>query len=115
MIFQAKDKKLVGTFSATDLRGCPLPLLRSCLQLGVVDFINKLSDIPLHDHSGFRNSTKELITCRSESRLQEVVDKVVNHRVHRAWVVDESGMLSGLVSLTDIIRVIRVSMLTKAA
>ncbi|KAL8464683.1 hypothetical protein ACS0TY_034260 [Phlomoides rotata] len=110
-LINGKDRKLVGTFSATDLRGCPLSLLRSCLQLGVVDFINKLSEIPLHDHSGFRNSTKELITCCAESRLGEVVDKVVNHHVHRAWVVDESGMLSGLISLTDIIRVIRVPML----
>lgn len=111
--FQGKERKLVGTFSATDLRDCPMSLLRSCLQLDVVDFINKLSGIPLHEASGLRNSTKELITCHSESLLGEVVDKVVNNHVHRAWVVDELGLLAGLVSLTDIIRVIRVWMLSE--
>lgn len=103
----------MGTFSATDLRGCPISMLQSCMQLSVVEFINRLSEIPLHESSGLRNSTAELITCRAESNLGEVVDKVVNNHVHRAWVVNESGMLSGVISLTDIIRVIRVWMISE--
>ncbi|KAI3455309.1 hypothetical protein Pfo_011972 [Paulownia fortunei] len=114
-LINGKDRKLVGTFSATDLRGCPIPLLRTCLQLNIVDFINRLSGIPLHEASGLRNSTKELIICHPESLLREVVDKVVNNHVHRVWVVDELGLLAGLISLTDIIRVTRVWMLSEAA
>ncbi|PIN22039.1 5'-AMP-activated protein kinase, gamma subunit [Handroanthus impetiginosus] len=114
-LLNGKDKKLVGTFSATDLRGCPISLLRSCLQQNVVDFINRLSEIPLHEASGLRNSTEELITCRPESLLGEVVEKVVNNHVHRVWIVDESGLLAGLISLTDIIRApTRVWMLSEA-
>ncbi|KAK6124673.1 hypothetical protein DH2020_041577 [Rehmannia glutinosa] len=113
-LINGKDRKLVGTFSATDLRGCPIPLLQRCLQMNVVDFINRLSGIPLHEASGLRNSTKELISCRPESLLGEVVDKVVNNHVHRVWVVDESGLLVGLISLTDIIRVTRVWLLSEA-
>ncbi|KAH6758724.1 Cystathionine beta-synthase protein [Perilla frutescens var. frutescens] len=112
-LINGKDRKLVGTFSATDLRGCPIALLQSCLQVSVVDFINRLSEIPLHESSGLRNSTIELITCRPESTLGEVVEKVVNNHVHRAWVVNELGMLTGVISLTDIIRVIRVCMLSE--
>lgn len=109
---QGKGKKPVGTFSATDLRGCPISVLQSCLQGSVMEFINKLSEIPQHESSGLRNSTDELITCRPESRLGEVMDKLVSNHVHRAWVVDESGMLTGVVSLTDIIKVIRVWLLS---
>ncbi|KAG6426042.1 hypothetical protein SASPL_110256 [Salvia splendens] len=106
-LIAGKGKKPVGTFSATDLRGCPISVLQSCLQVSVMEFINKLSEIPQHESSGLRNSTDELITCRPESRLGEVVDKLVSNHVHRAWVVNESGMLTGVVSLTDIIKVIR--------
>ncbi|XP_047959295.1 SNF1-related protein kinase regulatory subunit gamma-like PV42a [Salvia hispanica] len=111
-LIDGKGRKPVGTFSATDLRGCPISVLQSCLHVSVMEFINKLSEIPQHESSGLRNSTDELITCRPESKLGEVVDKVVSNHVHRAWVVDESGMLTGVVSLTDIIKVIRVWLLS---
>ncbi|KAL0441639.1 UNVERIFIED_CONTAM: SNF1-related protein kinase regulatory subunit gamma-like PV42a [Sesamum radiatum] len=114
-LINAKDRKVVGTFSATDLRGCPIPLLQSCLQQNVMDFIHKLCGIALHESSGLRNSTKELITCRPESLLREVVDKVVKNHVHRVWVVNESGLLVGLISLTDIIRAARAWMLSEPA
>lgn len=92
-----------------------MPLLRSCLQMNVVDFISRLSEIPSHEISGLRNSTKELITCRPGSLLGEVVKEVVDKHVHRVWVVDESGLLGGLISLTDIIRAARVWMLSEVA
>ncbi|KAL6497073.1 hypothetical protein OROGR_029002 [Orobanche gracilis] len=113
-LIDGKDRKLVGIFSATDLRGCPIPLLQSSFQMNIMDFINRLSEIPSHESSGLRNSTKELITCHLESRLGEVVDRVVNNHVHRACVVNEPGLLVGLISLTDIIRVTRVWLLSEA-
>ncbi|KAL8042995.1 hypothetical protein ABFX02_09G089100 [Erythranthe guttata] len=114
-LINGKERRLVGTFSATDLRGCPMPLLKSCLQMNVMDFINRLSDIPLHEASGLRNSTKELITCGPGSLLGEAVDKVVRNHVHRVWVVDELGLLAGLISLTDIIRATRAWMISEPA
>ncbi|KAL3633056.1 hypothetical protein CASFOL_026040 [Castilleja foliolosa] len=113
-LISGTDRKLVATFSTTDLRGCPMPMLQSCLHLNVMDFINRLSAIPFHEAAGLRNSTKELVTCRPESLLGEVLDKVINNHVHRAWVVDELGLLVGLISLTDIIRVIRVWLLSES-
>ncbi|KAG8379819.1 hypothetical protein BUALT_Bualt07G0129100 [Buddleja alternifolia] len=114
-LINGKNRKLVGTFSATDLRGCPIQLLQSCLQSNIMDFIKKLSESAMHEASGLRNSTKELITCRPDSTLGEVVEKAVNNHVHRAWVVDGLGLLEGLISLTDIIRVTRVWMLSEPA
>lgn len=105
----------MGTFSSTDLRVCPISQLESCLHLNIVDFIEKLAESPLHKACNMKNSTKELITCHPDSPLQEVLDKVINNRVHRIWVVDEQGMLAGLISLTDIIHAIRTWMLSEPA
>lgn len=105
----------MGTFSATDLRCCPISRMRSCLNLGVVEFLEKLSTTPLHEASGLRSSIRDPIVCSGESLMGEAIDKVVTYSVHRVWIVDHLGSLHGLVSLTDIIRVIRVWLLTEPA
>lgn len=111
---QGKGRRLVGTFSATDLRGCPISQLRSWLPISVMEFTEKLSLNPPHvaaAPSDLATASRELVTCDAESLLSEVVDKAVTKHVHRVWVVDQMGLLVGLVSLTDIIRVIRASLL----
>ncbi|KAM7475902.1 hypothetical protein LguiB_023145 [Lonicera macranthoides] len=95
-LVNGKGRRLIGTFSATDLRGCPIPQLQTWLPLSVLDFTQKVSA-----------TRRELVTCYAESPLHEVVEKAVTKHVHRVWVVDHAGLLVGLVSLTDIIRVIR--------
>jgi len=55
-----------------------------------------------------------LVTCQLDSTLSEVIDKLVSRHVHRVWVTNQEGMLLGLVSLTDIIRVIRAHVLALA-
>lgn len=104
---QGKKRKIVGTFSATDLRGCPVSKMQPLLNLEVLDFLKMLSN------TGMRSSWREQVTCHPESSLGEVVEKVVSDNVHRVWVVDEQGLLEGLVSLTDMIRVIRLWYLTE--
>lgn len=52
------------------------------------------------------------MSCEAEASLGEVIDKVVTKHVHRVWVVDSQDSLVGLVSLTDIIRVLRASLLS---
>lgn len=54
------------------------------------------------------------MTCYAESPLHEVVEKAVTKHVRRVWVVDDAGLLVGLVSLTDIIRVIRASFVSES-
>ncbi|KAK9281638.1 hypothetical protein L1049_004541 [Liquidambar formosana] len=106
-----KGRKLIGTFSATDLRGCPIAQLQSWLPLSVLDFTQKGST----RHAAASEmgiSPRELVTCNAESSLAQAIDKAVTKHVHRVWVVDRQGLLTGLVSLTDMIRVIRVSLLS---
>ncbi|KAH0659184.1 hypothetical protein KY289_027932 [Solanum tuberosum] len=106
-LVNGKKRKIVGTFSATDLRGCPVSKMQPLLNLEVLDFLKMLSN------TGMRSSWREQVTCHPESSLGEVVEKVVSDNVHRVWVVDEQGLLEGLVSLTDTIRVIRLWYLTE--
>ncbi|PWA42825.1 cystathionine beta-synthase (CBS) protein [Artemisia annua] len=107
-LVNGKGRKVIGTFSATDLRGCPVSYLQSWLPQSVMEYTTSLLSVA----ANMAGSTpRELVTCYATSRLGEVVDKVVANHVHRVWVVDHEGLLEGLVSLTDIIRVIRSSLL----
>lgn len=113
-LINGKDRKLIGTFSSTDLRECPISQMQTWLQTSVLDFTEKLSTIPSHTAPDEQQGTspRELVTCHAESPLAEVIDKAITQHVHRVWVVDQRGLLDGLVSLTDIIRVTRVSLLS---
>ncbi|KDP37073.1 hypothetical protein JCGZ_06129 [Jatropha curcas] len=112
-LIDGKGKKLIGTFSATDLRGCHLAALQTWLPLSALEFTEHISASPVYASPNASNVLpRELVTCYPESPLEEVIDKVITKHVHRVWVVDEQGVLVGLVALTDIIRVIRASLLS---
>ncbi|XP_057450553.1 SNF1-related protein kinase regulatory subunit gamma-like PV42a [Lotus japonicus] len=109
-------RKLIGTFSATDLRGCYLATLKSWLGISALAFTEEIATSPLFTASDTQNtgtSKRELVTCHAESPLSEVIDKALTNHVHRVWVVDQEGLLMGVVSLTDVIRVMRQSMLSQ--
>lgn len=113
---QGRCRKLIGTFSATDLRGCYLATLKSWLGISALAFTEEIATSPLFTASDTQNtgtSKRELVTCHAESPLSEVIDKAVTNHVHRVWVVDQEGLLMGVVSLTDVIRVMRQSMLSQ--
>lgn len=113
---QGKGKRLIGTFSATDLKGCPIALLRSWLSLPVLEFTKKVLTGPSTSckapTGSSHSSSRMLITCSVESTLSEVIDKAVAGHVNRVWVVDEHGSLAGLLSLSDILSAIRASILS---
>ncbi|XVF26564.1 hypothetical protein REPUB_Repub14bG0028300 [Reevesia pubescens] len=111
-LINGKGRTLIGTFSATDLRGCHFSALQTWLPLRAQEFTEQVSNSPLiAAQEGV--SPKELVICQPDSPLSEVIDKVATKHVHRVWVVDQQGLLVGLVSLTDIVGVLRVSMLSK--
>lgn len=45
-----------------------------------------------------------LITCRPDSTFVEVLDKLVEHRLHRLYVTTEDLVPKGVITLTDILR-----------
>lgn len=111
---QGRCRKLIGTFSATDLRGCYLNTLKSWLGISALAFTEEVATSPLYTASENteNNIRRELVTCHAESPLSEVIEKAVTKHVHRVWVVDQEGLLMGVVSLTDVIRVIRQSLIS---
>ncbi|URE10880.1 CBS domain [Musa troglodytarum] len=109
-----KGKRLIETFSATDLRGCPVVLLQSGLSLSVTEFKERLSMrgsnasiAPPMAGDDPSPETRRLITCSPETSLSGVIVSAASNHVHRLWVVDGEGLLQGVVSLTDMLRVVR--------
>ncbi|XP_028188359.1 SNF1-related protein kinase regulatory subunit gamma-like PV42a [Glycine soja] len=107
-------RKLIGTFSSTDLRGCHIATLKSWLGISALAFTEDVASSPLYteSESDTQINRRELVTCFAESPLSEVIEKAVTRHVHRVWMVDHQGLLVGVVSLTDVIRVIRHSLLS---
>ncbi|OUZ99874.1 CBS domain [Macleaya cordata] len=111
-LINGKGRKLVGTFSATDLKGCPIDLLPSWMYIDVLEFTNRVSTGAVNAAGDMgTHSSRTLVTCDTETSLAEVIDKAVTGHVHRVWVVDKQGLLDGIVALTDMLRVIRISLL----
>ncbi|KAI3974682.1 hypothetical protein MKX01_004411 [Papaver californicum] len=114
-LVNGKGRKIVGTFSATDLKGCPIDLLQSWMSIDVLEFTNRVSTGPVNDGAGDESvaaMSRTLVTHYAELSLGEVIDKAVTGHVHRIWVVDRQGLLDGIVALTDVRRVIRMSLLS---
>jgi CBS domain-containing protein len=47
------------------------------------------------------------ITCYLTSSLQEVMSTALQNHVHLVWVVDNQGLLLGVVTFSDIMKVVR--------
>ncbi|CAI5534581.1 unnamed protein product [Closterium sp. Naga37s-1] len=133
---QGQGRCLVGTLSASDLRACSEEAALTALPcLTVGDFLVTLSvaqDVgisaafspyapppalaTLASNSPASSPARVCearsmvpITCREHSRLGAVMSQAIAGRVHRVWVVadDSSGILVGVVTLSDILRCIR--------
>ncbi|XP_062224035.1 SNF1-related protein kinase regulatory subunit gamma-like PV42a [Phragmites australis] len=126
-----RGKKAIETFSATDLRDFPVARLQPWLGISVTEFKKKVAEyrasnkpvvpgadatdtgVPVDDADTTvtANATDEeeqlLVTCSPESTLGEAIEAAAARHVHRLWVVDEEGLLVGIVSLTDILRAVR--------
>jgi CBS domain-containing protein len=81
-----------------------------------------LSDIRDHVHrdqwpSALRNNmtvgqflqtyeSKTLFYSKRTDSFHDVLAQILQHRVHRAWIADDCGRLTGVISLSDIIRIL---------
>ncbi|KAF5179620.1 Snf1-related protein kinase regulatory subunit gamma-like pv42a [Thalictrum thalictroides] len=110
-LLNGKGRKLIGTFSATDLRRCPTSLLQSLLHVSVLEFTEKTANGPMKTDGDVGQASRELVSCFANSSLAEVIDRAVGGHVHRVWVVNQHNLLIGIVSLTDMLRVMRSSLL----
>ena len=53
-----------------------------------------------------RGFQKAPVTCHLETPLAEVMSRALTNHVHRVWVVDNDEQLNGVVSFSDMIRVV---------
>ncbi|KAK1317494.1 SNF1-related protein kinase regulatory subunit gamma-like PV42a [Acorus calamus] len=107
---KGKGRKLISTFTSTDLRGCPTHLLQSWLSIGVEEFKERVSELQRTTAiitGDLNHRSKKLVTCYADTTLGEVIKEAMDWHMHRVWVVDQHGFLVGLVSLTDMLRVVR--------
>eukprot|EP00897_Mesotaenium_endlicherianum_P009078 jgi/Mesen1/8199/ME000442S07479 len=128
MLAMGVGRRVIATFSASDLRGCNADVLRSLPKLTVAEFLSRLS---LASECGFgtvfgaaggthqtaaveaappegRASLKAPVTCSARTPLGEVMELAAAHKVHRVWVTEEgSDVLEGVVTLSDIVKAVR--------
>jgi 5'-AMP-activated protein kinase regulatory gamma subunit len=88
-----QQQRLVGTLSASDLRGISDENLNRLTQ-PVKQFL-QLTD---------RKAPDTLIRCSPNEKLDLAINKLVEAKVHRLWVTDENEKPIGVLALTDIIR-----------
>jgi len=82
-----------GVLSAADLRGLGQSTLKHLL-VPVLDYITLMTG----------KRPREPVTCKPDDLLPSVIEKLVNKKVHRAFVVNEEGFPIGSVTMKDIIR-----------
>jgi len=86
---------LVANLSVSDLRGLDLDNLAD-LMLPIPEFLMKTR----------KQSLLPPIICRPHTTFETAVLKLASTRVHRLWNIDEAGRPIGVVSLTDVIRLL---------
>ncbi|CAH8258823.1 unnamed protein product [Arabidopsis lyrata] len=111
-LVDGKNRRVLWTFSASNLKGCHLATLCSWLPLNALDFVEKIPRTPLFT-AATSTPRRELVTCHV-TYLAQVIHMVTTKRIHRVWVVDQNDRLQGLVSLTDVIAAVRSALLARA-
>ncbi len=108
----------MGKFSASDLRGCTAEVLQAWSSLSIMDFFGKASvaqqfgvgaAAAYHKEGSFdsREMVSPPVTCYLTSSLQEVMSTALQNHVHHVWVVDNQGLLLGVVTFSDIMKAVR--------
>jgi len=90
------EGRLSGNFSASDLRGI-LPEAFSMFYGSILQYLVK----------GTQSHPHQPITCSESSTLEDVLRLLVTNRIHRVYVVDQFDRPIGLVSIADIVTVLR--------
>jgi len=83
---------LVGTLSASDLRSLDAEHLRFAT-LPSIEFVKKFSPA----------SAKPVTATKTDS-LRTVMQRMLEHRVHRVWIVDAENKVVGVITMSDIIK-----------
>jgi len=83
----------VGVLSAADLRGIGQATLKNLL-IPVLDYIAVMTG----------RKPRDPVTCKPDDLLPGVIDKLINNKVHRTFMINENGTPIGSVTMRDVIR-----------
>jgi len=90
--------RLVGNFSVTDLINIWTDKdgAAKLLEMTVTEYLE-------------RNSKESLnpITCKQSDSLNTAVSLMIEKKIHRVWIVDENQKPIGVVSMTDLFKIVR--------
>jgi len=87
------ENRIVGNLSASDLRGMNCQSIDN-LVLPVLDFLASLPD---------SKNVLAPIAASPESTLRQALKDIVDHHIHRIWIVDVDGKVLDVTTLSDII------------
>ena len=96
-----QDGKLVGTLSVSDLRSISgraeiEKLIEEMRNMNVSDFLSRVKESSL-------NRVTDLVTCQEGKTLEAVMQRALESKVHRVWIVDGDQRPVGVMSYTDMI------------
>lgn len=93
-----KNRKVLGTFSETDVAKALPDILNEAQYIPLVD-VRELTNEPIK-----RVMCMPSITIKADSDVKEAAKIVLEEYRHRLPVVDDAGHLIGIVSLGDILK-----------
>eukprot|EP00850_Spirogloea_muscicola_P007328 SM000036S13372 [mRNA] locus=s36:834398:837327:- [translate_table: standard] len=106
MLAKGQGRRLLGNFSASDLRGCTAKSLRSLSSVTVETFFRRMEAETRHSQAGA--STRRIaVVCQPGSQLGAVLQEALTRRAHRAWVVDGAQCLLGVVTFSQVLKAAR--------
>jgi len=77
--------------------------------VGIVSERDRVRAIAMHGSGGLARKvaevmTSEVITCTATDSIDELMAAMTEHRVRHVPVVDEEGLLAGIVSIGDVVK-----------
>jgi len=89
------DEKLVANISASDIRGLTQEKF-GMLLLPITEFFAKLTGAKF----------KSALSVKKTSKLSDVIHLLMTYKVHRVWLVDDAERPIGLISITDVMKML---------
>jgi len=91
---EEKSHKIVSTFSASDLRNLDSNTLKSLNQISLRTFL---------EHGRYGHLRRPA-TITGKNTLADAIKRLVMQHVHRLWEITDEGIVTGVVSTTDIFK-----------
>ncbi|KAI8874275.1 CBS-domain-containing protein [Ramicandelaber brevisporus] len=91
------DGRIVANFSASDCRGLVNTTL-SALNMPVLEFLSRVTA-----------TQKAPVVCTPGSTLRQVIEVMHVNNIHRVWVVDDEKKPTGVITLTDVLRLVELA------